>query len=223
MPEFRIPLVTDEYYHVFNRGVARNPTFLSKSDYEQALLTLSYYSFSNLPMKLSRYKELGTDERKRLLSNVHSSTKYVEILSFVLMPNHFHFLLKQNVDKGVSTFISQFTNSYTRYFNTKQKRVGPLFQGAFKAVHIETAEQILHVSRYIHLNPITSFVINEKQLSTYQWSSLPFFLNESQSFINKEPVLAHFSSVKNYETFVLDQIDYAHELHIIKHLTLEEN
>jgi putative transposase len=219
MPQYRIPLVNGEYYHIFNRGVARIPTFLSHSDYEQCMLTLSFYLFTNLPMKLSRYKKLGSDERKRLFTSLDQ--QYVEIISFVLMPNHFHVLLKQVRDKGISTFVSQFTNSYTRYFNTKYDRVGPLFQGLFKAVHIESDEQLVHTSRYIHINPTTAHIIKQELLTSYQWSSYPTFLSGNSSLVNPRPILDHFPSRIAYENFVNDQVDYAQKLKEIKHLTLE--
>ncbi len=223
MPDIRIPLVTDEFYHIFNRGVARNPVFLSKHDYKQAMLSLSYYSLLNYPMKLSRLKELPHEQRQNIIKSLHSLPKKVEIISFVFMPNHFHFLLKQTTDNGMSSFVSQFTNSYTRYFNTKHERVGPLFQGVFKAVHIETDEQLIHLSRYIHLNPVVSFVITEKELSFYPWSSLPLFLKETSSFVNTKPVLDHFSSKEDYRNSVFDQIEYAKELGKIKHLIIEKD
>ncbi len=223
MPEFRIPLVTNEYYHVFNRGVARQPTFLSKNDYEQALLALSYYRFSNPPMRLSRYKELSVEERSTTLSELQENEKRVEIISFVFMPNHFHMLLKQTAENGISSFISQFSNSYTRYFNTKYNRVGPIFQGVFKSVHVESTEQLVHLSRYIHLNPVVSAVIRENDLSTYRWSSLPDYLEEKNfSIIYSEPILEQFSSRKEYLNFVSDHVGYASELEQVKHLTLED-
>lgn len=223
MPEFRTPLITNEYYHVFNRGVARQPTFLSKNDYEQALLALSYYRFVNPPMRLSRYKELSVEERSITLSELQGNEKRVEIISFVFMPNHFHMLLKQTAENGISSFISQFSNSYTRYFNTKHNRVGPIFQGVFKSVHVETTEQLVHLSRYIHLNPVVSTVIRENDLSTYRWSSLPDYLEEKNfSIIYSEPILEQFSSRKEYLNFVSDHVGYARELEQVKHLILED-
>jgi putative transposase len=223
MSNYRSPLVTDEYYHVFNRGVARNSVFLNKRDYEQAMLALSYYSFMQLPMKLSRIKELSVEDRGFILENLRKNKKCAEIISFVFMPNHFHFLVKQTVDEGISTFLSNFTNSYTRYFNTKYDRVGPLFQGTFKAVHVETDEQLLHLSRYIHLNPVTSFVIHEKDFLSYRWSSLRFYVNEGSSLVETKPVLSNFKSANDYKNFVLDQVDYAKKLQKIKHLALEDD
>lgn len=138
------------------------------------------------------------------------------------MPNHFHFLLKQLQDNGISIFISKFSNSYAKYFNTKHERVGPLFQGRFKAIHIENDEQLIHVSRYIHLNPVVSSLINTEALESYLWSSYPKYLDLAMlDFVDKEMVMSFFKSEVKYKNFVLDQIDYGKKLEQIKHLILE--
>lgn len=139
------------------------------------------------------------------------------------MPNHFHFLLRQKQKNGVSTFAANFTNSYTRYFNTKHERVGPLFQGLFKAVRVESDEQLMHISRYIHLNPISSFLVEPDRLENYQWSSYPEYVvpSSKNNITNKEIVLGLFSSRKAYKQFVLDQVDYARRLEQIKHLAFD--
>lgn len=223
MADKRVPLVTGEFYHVYNRGVAHQPTFLTKRNYDQALLTLSYYRFRKPPARLSRFKELPRGRRQELLVELgRSEDAHVKIISFVLMPNHFHFLLKQTQDRGISTFLSKFTNSYTKYFNTKQGRVGPVFQGVFKAARIETEEQLIHLSRYIHLNPLVSFVVKETEFLSYPRSSLPDFIRGESSLVWVNSVLEHFSSPKDYKKFVLDQIDYGRKLEQIKHLMLEK-
>jgi|SRR3989344_3486550 len=146
MADKRVPLANGEFYHIYNRGVAKQPIFRETTDYKQALLGFSYYRFIQPPMKLSRFKELPLDERENILSKiVKENNELIRILSFVFMPNHFHFLITQVSENGISKFISNFTNSYTRYFNTKYERVGALVQGVFKAVRIETNEQLLHV------------------------------------------------------------------------------
>ena len=119
--------------------------------------------------------------------------------------------------------MSRFENSYARYFNIKYDRVGPLFQPMFKAVRIETEEQFLHVSRYIHLNPTSSYLIKIKDLKNYPWSSFAGFLDAKfLQFVNPKLVLSHFKSKEAYRKFVLDQADYQRKLELIKHLTLEE-
>lgn len=216
------PLVTSEYYHVFNRGVARQPTFLSQRDYQRAILTLDYYRFCDTPFKFSRFEEVSIQEKNKLLQELRSSQNVlVDIVCFVLMPNHFHFLLRQIVEDGISKFVGQFTNSYTRYFNTKHSRPGHIFQGPFKAVHIESQEQLIHLSRYIHLNPYVSSVIKKSELPTYPWSSYPDYIKGNSNTINITSVLSTFRSAQDYQEFIMNHSDYAQQLEIVKHLTLD--
>lgn len=222
MSQARTPLVNDHYYHVLNRGVARQNIFKSRWDYKHALNALSYYRFVNPPMKLSYFQNLAQDVREDTMRELANSEKYVEIISFVFMPNHFHLLLKQTHDNGISKFISQFCNSYSRYFNTKYQRVGPLFQGRFKSVLVESTEQLMHLSRYIHLNPVVSAVISEKDLMSYEFSSLPEYMSGNYRIVKSEAILENFSSIKEYKKFLLDHISYAKELEKVKHLTLED-
>lgn len=209
---------------MYNRGVARQPIFLSKRDYEQMILTLSYYRFNRPPIKLSRFKELSKEDQKSSLAKLanNNNEKLIEIVSFVLMPNHFHLLLKQEIDNGISTFTSKATNSYTKYFNTKRNRVGALLQGVFKAVHIESSEQFIHLSRYIHLNPLVSFVVRDKDFLSYPWSSLQDFLRGGSSLVNLDSILSNFGSPEKYKEFILNQADYAKKLEEIKHLIIEK-
>ncbi|MBI2326694.1 transposase [Candidatus Curtissbacteria bacterium] len=147
----------------------------------------------------------------------------LEILGFCLMPNHFHFLLKPNDDNSISSFVRNFQDSYAKYFNTKNDRVGSLFQAMFKAVRIETDEQLLHISRYIHLNPVSSFMLKAQSLEDYPWSSFREYLGSGvYTFVNPKEILAFFKPKTRYKEFVLDQADYQQELEKIKHLTLEK-
>lgn len=223
MPVRIVPLVNGEYYHIFNRGVAYLPTYSRKKDYERFITCLEYYRHNNLPCKLSRFLQSPKESQTEIQSTLEKEhDQRVAIISFSLMPNHFHLLIKQNTENGISSFMTHLINSYTRYFNTKYKRVGPIYQGVFKAVHIETDEQLLHLSRYIHLNPLVSRIVTKKDFLKFPWSSLQDFLNNNSGFIDTEPVLSHFSSKKDYLQFVLDQVDYGKELEKIKHLILEK-
>lgn len=222
MADRYFPIVSGQFYHVFNRGVARQPTFLNKRDYEQALLALSYYRYRNLPVRLSRFKELSLYDQQDILRTLENKDELlVKIISFVLMPNHFHFLLQQVQENGIARFIGQFSNSYTKYLNIKNDRVGSVFQGVYKAVLVETDEQLIHVSRYIHLNPVASFVVKEEDLFYYPWSSLPDYLKGRSNLVWAKPVLGHFHSIEEYKKFVLDQADYARKLDEIKHMALD--
>lgn len=214
---YRIDAINNNcYYHVFNRGVNKLATFIDDRDCNQALLSMNYYRFKKTPMKLSRYKSLSLTEQTRLQTILlNTNQTLVEICCFVLMPNHFHFILRQNLDNGVSTFIRRFTNSYARYFNTSHKWVGHLFQGQFKAIEITSEEQLLHVSRYIHLNPLASGIVNKNTLKNYRWSSYSDYLRRNSNWIQIIDV------PKNYEEFVLSHADYARKLEYVKHFTLD--
>ena len=217
-------MVDGEYYHVFNRGVAKQPMFLSDMDYQQAMLGMNYYRFVKPPIKLSRFKRLSGESKMLLLSKLNrEQKKLVDIICFVLMPNHFHFLLRQSNDGGISKFVSQFSNSYTRYFNTKRQRVGPVFQGAFKAVYVENNEQLLHLSRYIHLNPYVSSNISKNNLWSYPWSSLPQYLKSTTptSVVESTIILSQFKNNSGYKDFIADHSDYARQLELVKHMTID--
>jgi len=133
-------------------------------------------------------------------------------------------LLKQTEEDGISSFIGILMNSYTRYFNTKNGKVGPIFQGRFKAVRVESDEQLLHLSRYIHLNPYSSHILNKPEdLLNYYFSSFPEYLRKIKSnYCSKELVLGNFKSREKYKEFVFDQADYQRNLEKIKHLALEK-
>lgn len=215
-------LATNEFYHVYNRGVEKRPIFLNRGDHLRMIEVANYYRFQRCPVKFSYFRRLSSKERVRLLEKMErESKKLVEVLCFCLMPNHIHFLLKQLVDGGVSKFMAKITNGYSHYFNVKNKRVGHLFQGNFGAVRMETEEQLIHVSRYIHLNPVTSYLIEFKDLEKYEWSSYPEYLGVKKGFCSKQEVIGHFKNPESYKEFVADHVDYARELENIKHLTFE--
>lgn len=212
MPVRKVPFVNNEYYHVFNRGVAKMPIFGNAHDYNRFLKTVLYYQVEGPKPKFSAFSLMNR--------NLDLSKKIVNINSYCFMPNHFHFLLQQVKENGISEFISKLSNSYTKYFNTKNKRVGPLFQGQFKAVHVQTDEQLIHLSRYIHLNPVVGYVT--KDLGAYPWSSYAEYVESAVPGIcSKEAVAAHFKTPHDYRKFVLDQRDYGEKLAQIKHQLLD--
>lgn len=200
-------------YHIFNRGVEKRKIFMSNQDYKIFMHYVFVYiapvskiliSYPNLPFRL----------QQKNLSNE------VEILAYCLMPNHFHFLLKQNTKDGITKFMKQITNAYTEYFNKKYKREGGLMQGKYKAAVIDSDEILIHVSRYIHLNPVVAGLC--EKINEYPWSSINEFFKNKELLCHTKPVLEQFSSSKKYETFVRDHLDYARELENIKHVSIDE-
>lgn len=168
MPYRKIPIVAGEIYHVFNRSVAKQPIFILNKDYQRAMEVIDFYRHKDLPMRFSYFNRLQSYQKQQLIKIVAETSSIVEILAFCLMPNHVHFLLKSLTDNGIIQFMSNFQNSYAKYFNTRHERTGTLFQPMFKAVRIESEEQLIHVSRYIHLNPVTSYILKTiEELETY--------------------------------------------------------
>lgn len=224
MPYRRFPLVNGEIYHVFNRSIAKQQIFHNYYDYDRIIQLVNYYRFSKLPLRFSFYKRLPKEikeefTKKYLIKNV----PMLDIIAYCIMPNHFHFLLKPNKQNAISDFMRNIQNGYSKYYNLKYNRTGSLFQFMFKAVHIERDEQLLHVCRYIHLNPITAHIVTEHDFENYIWSSLNYYLSTSNndSFINSAEVMANFKSIMDFRNFMLDQIEYQRELNKIKHLVFK--
>lgn len=202
------------YYHIYNRGFSKQEIFLDEEDYKIFLYYLYIY-IAPLDTVLKRHPNLPIRLRNK---NLHGE---IELLAYCLMPNHFHLLVKQETKDAIPRLMKQLTNAYTLYFNEKYKRTGALMQGRYKAVMIETDEQLIHVSRYIHLNPLLAGLTSS--IRTDRWSSYSEYVDKhpKTSLCNTFYVLTHFKTPKEYEVFVLNQVDYARRLNVIKHLLLE--
>lgn len=150
----------------------------------------------------------------------------MSVVAYCLMENHFHLLLRQESDDGISRFMSDWTNSFVRFFNHDQKRSGCLLEGRFKAVLVEDNEQLTHVNRYIHMNPFTGFLVRKlEDLIDYPWSSLADYLGEednSRLRVDDRLVMSLFESRQKYREFVFDQASYQRELGKVKRLALED-
>lgn len=146
----------DGYYHVYNRGVEKRIIFLDEQDYAVFLNLLKRH--------LSRKQH--TDDRGAIYQ---SYAGRIELLSYCLMPNHYHLLLYLNNDiKAIPELMRKVAGAYTSYFNKKHERVGPLFQGVYKASRITSGSYLLHITRYIHRNP--------RDYYDWQYSSLNYYM-----------------------------------------------
>lgn len=202
----------ESIYHVFNRGVEKRKIFNDDQDYNTFLYYLFIYS-SPLRDVLDKYPNLPIRLQARNLN------KEVEILSYCLMPNHFHFMILQHTKNGISKLLKQITNAHAQFFNKKYKRVGGLMQGRFKAVRILKNEHLIHVSRYIHLNPLSADLT--KDLTSYKWSSYNEFITNTKGLCKKDLILSNFSSKQEYKKFIQDQADYQKKLNEIKHFIID--
>ncbi len=170
----------DEYYHAYNRGVEKRDIFLDDSDRERFLMLL-YLCNGTKAINIRTLKVQGLTFEE--FFHVERNGQLTMIGAYCLMPNHFHLLLKEHKELGISEFMHKLMTSYTMYFNKKYKRVGPLFQGAFKAEHADSDEYLLYLYSYIHLNPVKLIdrgwddkrIVNpkkaEKYIASYQYSS----------------------------------------------------
>lgn len=215
MPYRKVILAIEEAYHIFNRSLHEIPIFRKRRETANFLKAMKYYLAPSPPVKYSIYRKNPKSY------SIDLSNPLVKIISYCLMPSHFHFILFQNQENGIKTYIQKLTNSYSHYFNLRNERRGPLFESPFKAVRVETDEQLLHLSRYVHLNPVTAYQVEHPK--DYLYSSFSAYLGEKHPLpIDTSMILSHYSSPKGYEKFVLAQKDYQRKLEKIKHLLLEE-
>lgn len=218
------PLVTGEIYHLYNRSIARQPIFTRSRDLQRFLELIDFYRFSRPPQRYSHYNRLPIELKGQLLDALYKSgEQLIDVLAFSVMPNHFHLLAKQIRENGIKIIMSQIQNSYAKYYNQKYNRSGALFQEMFKAVRIETDEQLLHTVRYIHLNPVTSYIIKDSsELEKYPWTSFIDYLGKRQlSFLRTDMIMRHFPNANKLKEFTLNQVDYQRTLGSIKHLLME--
>lgn len=206
-----------EIYHVFNKSIADYKIFGSFDKGEAFIKRLYYYNSSLIKESFSKYIEKNKDYKLNNLL-IPQENSYVKFLAYCLMPDHYHLLVKVLKDDIFSKFIGDVENSFSRYLNLKQKRKGPLWQSRFKAVRIKSNEQLLHVSRYIHLNPTTSSLV--KRPEDWHFSSYKEYINNPKIL---RDILKEISIIdgKSYKKFVENNIDYQRKLKMIKRLVLE--
>jgi len=209
-------------YHLFNKTIEGKKVFIDSTSCSRFLDIVHYYKSSMVKISYSRFKRLPLTIQHKLnkKNNLKKNLK-VNLLSYCLMPTHFHLLVQQVGDKPVSRFIGDIVNAFTRYFNLKHNRKGPLFIPRFKSVRITTDEQLWHVSRYIHLNPYTSEVVrNIADCDSYPWSSLGEYISSKmgKGICEKNMILSFFKNSTSYQSFVKDNADYQRRLELIKHV-----
>ncbi len=209
-------------HHVFNRSIAGFKIFNSEKEFRRMQELALYYQYGKLQCRFSYNTRLSDSFQKEVQSEKtlkSSQKKIVKLIAYCLMPTHYHFILKQNEDKGIERFIGNLQNSYSKYFNIKHKRKGPLWEGRFKNVLVETDEQLIHLTRYLHLNPTSSSLVDDPlkwQFSSYKEFISPSSQSQSCDFSEELTI-----TPESYKEFVNSNKDYQRELNRIKHLTLE--
>lgn len=199
----------DEYYHIYNRGTDKRTVFLDEEDWERfsALLYLCNSDrnivFRDIPIGLAYGYERGET--------------LVDIGAYCLMPNHFHILVREKVQNGISLFMQKFSTAYSMYFNNKYKRTGGLFEGPFRAKHTDSDNYLKYLFSYIHLNPvkiidpewkengITDRKKSKQYIADYPYSSYLDYMGmerEGNKILNKEAFPQYFENFKEFEQFI---------------------
>jgi len=165
--------VKNAVYHVYNRGIDKRIIFCDEQDYKIFLYYLKVF------LTPTDYLKKDLPGIKKRLGRNYDLYKRICLFAYVLMPNHFHLMLKQKDEKAMIELMRRLTNAYVEYFNKKYKRVGPLFQGRYKAVLIDKESYFLHLSRYIHQNPLELLKkLKLSKLEDYPYSSYPDYLGK---------------------------------------------
>lgn len=209
--------VENGYYHIYNRGVEKRKIFMDRQDYA---VFLSYLKEYLLPKNEKELYERLSDpnissrERDKVLKiiSLNNFNKEISFLAYALMPNHFHFFIKQKSAGTIDRFMNSLATRYTMYFNRKYKRVGHLYQDVYKAVTVTDEKQFIYLSSYIH-----------KQALPYQPSSYTDYIGNSKTaWVYPDEILSFFSKINpslSYENFVSE---YESILYLKKDLILEE-
>lgn len=210
----RTPFAPGEYYHLYNRGTDKRIIFLDDADHER-FVTLLYLSNSGIPIHRSDY---GTRMHKDLFL-VSREMTLVDIGAYCLMPNHFHILLREHSEGGVSMFMQKLLTAYAMYFNKKYARTGTLFEGPFRGAHVERNDYLKYLFAYIHLNPIgiidagwkNKKILNksiaEKFLAEYPYSSFRDYAHadtprREAAILNKLAFPQYFEQPREFKEYL---------------------
>jgi len=202
----KIVIAPNEYYHLYNRGVNKQDIFHNDRDRARFLFLILHFqstvTFTNIEYYVSHFmRHRVFNISKKSLKNL-CENKLVEVVNFCLMPNHFHLLIFEKTEGGIAQYMQRVLNAYTKYYNTKYKKSGHLFQGPYQAVHVYDNAQLLHLSAYIHRNSIDLLEWRSK-ISEYPWSSLGDYVGENRwhDLLSKEIISEQFPG-NDYAEFI---------------------
>ena len=193
----KIPFITGEYYHIYNRGVDKRDIFNDNKDLSRFLKSVFLFN---------QNKPIGSIFEYRFGGETPKKDRLVGIVAYCLNPNHFHFILKQLRDNGISEFMKRLGGGYTTYFNLLNKRNGSLFQGVFKSSHIDSNEYLLRVSAYVNLNKdVHDLDKDSLQLTKSSWDEYLKLSNEK--ICDTDIIIDQFRNRREYEKFAKEALE----------------
>lgn len=219
MPSKKIKFSVGEIYHLYNRGVDKRSIFSDTKDLERFIETINIVNSSKNIISIRDYKK-----QSRNNSNKKPEEKIIEFIAIALLGNHYHFLVREIKEAGISKFMQKFGIAYTNYFNIKHRRSGSLFQGKFKSKHIDTNEYLLHISAYINLNNKlhpARYRIPGEDINRTSWGDYVGERNVGVE-LEKSIIEDQFKGKKHYKKFALSTLRSIKERKIlIKELEID--
>src|SRR3989344_231390 len=222
----KISFAPGEYYHLYNRGFDKRQTFLDRRDHIRFLVSL-YFANSRQPFYPSDWLGENIEDVFKFVS-INFSNRLIDIGAYCLMPNHFHLLVREKEDGGISRAIHKLLTGYTMYFNKKYQRTGGLFESTFKAQHIDNDHYLHYLLAYIHLNPVKTIshddwenkIIKNKAtarefLDRYDFSSYHHYIGQSKYHNNLLSIANfpdYFKTVKDFDHFINEWINFDNNL-----------
>ena len=210
----------EENYHIYSRGHDKRLIFQNEKDYNR-FLAIMYLCNNTENIHLSDHPSSTLSE----LLDIKRKDQLVDIGAYCLMPNHFHLLIHEKTESGISKFMQKILTAYTMYFNKKNERAGTLFSSSFKANHVDKDEYLKYLFSYIHLNPIKLMepkwketgISNKKGaeafLNSYSYSSFPDYTNQERkqkNILNKEAFPKYFENIKEFKDFMGAWLSFPH-------------
>lgn len=203
MANRKVSLATGEHYHIYNRGVDKRIIFVDKYDIQRFLKSMVEFNAVDPigSLYLSSLSQLRGETPQ-------FSKKLVNVIAYCLNPNHFHLILEQLVDGGISEYMKRLAGGYTGFFNQKYERSGSLFQGVFKDAHIDSDEYLLHASAYVNLNDRVHQLIGKHTKLTESLSSWEEYSDGNvKGICEKKIILGQFRNVNEYKEFATSSIE----------------
>ncbi|MFA5936273.1 MAG: transposase [Candidatus Paceibacterota bacterium] len=187
----------DEYYHIYNRGNSKQKIFLTKEDYEHFIKMLYLVNSSRSIVNRDITKNSYEFDREDTL---------IDIGIYCLMPNHFHLLVKEKTENGISKFMQKLLTAYSMYFNKKYKRTGGLFEGKFKSEYVDNNQYLKYLFAYIHLNPVKIIEPKWKEINIKNTKKIMNFLDNYQysSYLDYNYIIGEYrlkSKILNKDKF----------------------
>ena len=227
-----LSIESGEFYHLYNRGTDKRNIFSTETDFDR-FTALLYLCNTTEPVHVyDIQKSRGRTSLELLIgTEVEQREDLVDICAYCLMPNHFHLLVYEKEEQGISRFMQKLMTGYTMYFNRMNERSGALFQGTFKATHVDEDRYLKYLISYIHLNPVKLVDPQwrkngiqdrrsaEKYLQQYRYSSYLDYCSRGltsrkrieSKILNKEPLPDYFDDVRDFKTEIADWLEYQKE------------